>query len=120
MMTKKEQAAFQQAKDMAEQAIALGWPTEPEPKPLNLAGLLTTGPLFIGWWFNSYGDEPKIGEGCSDGVFHSKSSTQKTDSQGCGKFYATKSEAALALRWELCRKYAKTLAWVDSKRKEQP
>lgn len=97
---------------------ALAWPTEPEPQPVDTAKELEGKPfgtLYVGWWMNhhratGYGSiQSTIGQGCCDTIHHSDRSTTRTDSQDTGRFYATKTDAVLALRWELCRQFAKIL-----------
>lgn len=109
---------------------ALCWPIEPEPQPMNISEKREGKPwgsLLVGWWINAYcaiGSTGSvynaIGQGCTNSVHHSTWSTTKTDSQNCGRFYATKKDAILALRWEVCRKFAKTLSQIDKMDTTEP
>jgi hypothetical protein len=72
------------------------------------------GALYVGWWMNPYfntfdSTNGRVGQGCSSGYSHSTSSTVKTSTQQVGRFYATKKDAVLALRWAWCRMFAKAL-----------
>lgn len=122
-MNKKETAAFEALRTQ----LALRWPTEARPKPVdfqklykrygNEDGILETGKdLYVGWHFTASGygrTSVNVEQGCSNGIYHSTYSTTKTTSQGAGVFYATKREAYLAARWKLCDDFAKALAQCD-------
>lgn len=110
---------------------ALAWPTEPDPKSVDIRKELdgkSFGALYVGWWVNTYWTEhgesrDGVGQGCSSGHSHSTWKTTKTNSQGCGVFYATKKDAILARRWALCRKFAKALhqmATMDTTEPDAP
>lgn len=106
----------------------LAWPTEPEPMPVNTEKELEGKPwgtLYVGWWMNehlpSFGSiAVNIGQGCASTIGHSTWRTDETNSQGTGRFYATKADAILALRWALCRKFAKTLSDISKIPIEEP
>lgn len=109
-----------------EAAVALHWPTGAEPKPMTVedikANLTHTVPKVVGGWrsgqkvcigyyINSY--NAKITRGCSNGIGHNRDGIDGTTTQNPGCMYRTEQEAALALRWQLCRSYARELAALD-------
>lgn len=120
-MTKAEKERLANAERRLGVAMALHWPIDPKPEPVDVQKELKGaeyGTLYVGWWINSYASwswcvRDAIGQGCSNGTNHSSSSTTKTSTQGPGCFYATETEALLALRWELCEEFAKKLAALD-------
>lgn len=127
MMNKKEQAAFDDAKNKLAAAYALSWPIDPKPSLVTQEEIRRicdeTGKMFVGWWINKHrllslsGDY--IGQGCSNGTCHSIWRTDRTDSQDCGCFYLTKKDALLALRWQACEMFANSLAKLDALRAEE-
>jgi hypothetical protein len=120
-MNKKEQQRLEEAESKLAAAMALGWPREPKPEPVDVCAQLEGkkyGALFVGWWSHTWGVDFRIGQGCSSGHFHSTSSTEKTTTQGGGRFYFTREEALLAARWELCERFADVLARLDAKNDE--
>ena len=119
-MTKKEQKQFDEALKSARESRSLCWPCVPEPNPVDIKAELhgkPCGTLYVGWWFHVYlglqGTPTRFGKGCTDGIHHSKSRTDRTDAQTMGRFYASRKDAILAARWELCRQIASILAALD-------
>jgi len=114
-MNKAEQAAMEALRVEA----ALRWPTEAEPQPMIReeieAALVPTQNgrrVAKGWWFNTYSGT--VERGWSSGSAHGWGNDDgRFGSQGMGRIYRTKSEAALALRWELCRQFAAKLRLAD-------
>jgi hypothetical protein len=114
-MNKKEQQRLADAESKLAAAMALGWPREPKPEPVDVRAQLEGkhGELFVGWWSHNYSDEFRVGQGCSNGYSHSRDSTTKASSQGGGKFFFTREDALLVARWEMCERFAKALAALD-------
>lgn len=124
-MNKKEQAAFDALQKERDMAYAFAWPSQAEPKPYTREDIevLQGGKwaaLVKGWWMNPYSATSRmghifdcLGEGCTSGHSHSTSHTHKTTTQGMGVFYATKEDAILALRWEVCRTFENSLMLIN-------
>jgi hypothetical protein len=126
-MTKKESAAFDAIEEQLASAFSLGWPQEPEPKPMTYEEVKALqgdswNKLITGWFMNAYFGSMHGGrsvtQGCTNGVNHDSDCTTKTSTQGMGRMYRTRDEALLAMRWDFCRQFAKKLAWVDSERRQ--
>ena len=117
-MNKKEAAELAEAKERLARAMALHWPIEPKPDPVSVEQMRLEADagngLFIGWSGWSWNDSYRVAQGCSNGVFHDADNITRTSTQGAGQFYATKDQALLAVRWELCERCAKTLAQLDA------
>lgn len=109
-MNKAEKAAMQELRERA----ALTWPPFEKPRPMNIAAEQerTGDRLIVGWWMNSY--EPRVAQGCSNGIHHSIWSTTETHSQQAGRFYRTELEAWRALRWEATESVAQKLGAIDA------
>lgn len=108
-MTKHEQAEMEELRIR----LALAWPEYPVPQAVSFATGIGSNHLRSGWFMNAYNGE--ISEGCSTGVFHSRRSTTKTDSQNAGKMYDSKLDALKAMRHEMTREFAEKLRKVDQK-----
>jgi hypothetical protein len=122
-MTKAEKTRLEEL----ETALALSWPAYPEPKPMTReeieAAKVTVKPesnargygrtrIALGWFCNAYNGE--VSQGWSDGMYHSRHNiTGDSASQNIGRMYRTKQEAAMALRHEMSREFAKKLVAVD-------
>lgn len=118
-MNKKEKAELEFARAKLAEAMALHWPIEPKPEALDIPEereklSYRPGQLWIGWAYHAWGLEFRVTQGCNNGVNHSYDYTNRTTSQGTGRFYHTKREALLAARWDLCHAFAKTLALLDA------
>lgn len=121
-MTKAEKARV----EAIEQELAFRWPMHPEPAPVSRdeieANLVEVVPrdrsvyktrrVYLGWWFNAYGR--RVEPAWSDGAIHGWGNhTGDGGSKGSGTIYRTKADAAIALRWAMCREFAKALYAVD-------
>lgn len=118
MKTKPKRKTASEPPKLVIRTEALTWPTEPEPQPVDTAKELAGKPygtLYVGWWTNAHADSTRdgVGQGCCSIIYHSTWSTEKTNSKGTGRFYATKRDALLVLRWEHCRRAAKRLMEID-------
>jgi len=117
-MNKKEQAEFEAAKKAAVVARALNWTEAVEVDvPAPKAG--TTK----GYLFNAASSQPCIMYCLSSTTGHATSWDQmpeKTTTQNSRSMYSTKLRALKALRHELEKKYAESLASIDMQiQKEQ-
>lgn len=122
-MTKAEKARMEEL----ETALALCWPPYPAPKPMTReeieAAAIEIKPndspmnrhrtrIALGWFYNAYNGD--LAQGWSDGMYHSRhNTTGEHASQDMGQMYRTKAEAAMAMRIEMSRDFAKKLAAVD-------
>lgn len=122
-MTKAEKARVEEL----ETALALCWPSYPMPAPMTReqieAAKVTVTPkdspmtrhraqIAIGWFYSSYNGD--LSQGWSDGMYHSRHNiTGDSATQNMGQMYRTRREAAMALRIEMSRNFAKKLAAVD-------
>lgn len=122
-MTKAEKAEFDRIRTHA----ALRWPMAAEPVPMTkeeiLAGLSEvevtnsswekTRKVAVGWRENAHNGRVErvwsTGHTCGT-LFDGKLSG---GSQGMGTMYRTKAEAILAMRWDMCRDFARKLFAVD-------
>jgi len=118
-MTKAERAQF----EALQTELALRWPREAEPQPMtredikaNLEELTLRDQSTIrktrlgckGWVFNA--QSMRVDRAWSDGTYHGRGNwTGGSASQNCGRIYRTFDEAALAMRWEMCRSFAADL-----------
>jgi hypothetical protein len=108
-----------------ETELAFRWPTAPEPMPMtgaeinaNLEDLVPRDRSVIGsrkaakgWVHNAY--TATVTPAWSSGYTHGRNHTGDGGTQGMGRIYRTEAEAALAMRWEMCRDFAKKLRAVD-------
>jgi len=108
-MNKKEQAMV----DALKQRIALSWPRYEEPKPMDLSGASSHN-LKTGWFSSQWGTSYSASLGCSSGVFHSRTHTDKTDSQQPGTMYPTKLDALKVARCQMSERFAEALARLDA------
>ena len=108
-MNKKEQAMV----DALKQRIALSWPRYEEPKPMDLSGA-SSHDLKTGWFSSQYGTDYQVSLGCSSGVFHSRTRTDKTDCQQAGTMYHTKLDALKVARCRMSAQFATALARIDA------
>lgn len=116
-MNKSEKARLDEAERKLAAAMALGWPHEAKPSPVDVRAQLEGtefGTLFVGWASWTYGDTYQVAKGCSSGCSHSIRSTTETTSQGGGRFFHSRQDALLAARWELCERFAEALAQLDA------
>jgi len=116
-MTKKEQIEMDSMRRQVAHSRALCWPTMPEPMPVDME-VIRNKPfhqkLTTGWFMHTWNDEYRVTRGCSDGYQHSGYDDTRTTTQGPGKMYATKADALLAARWEICRRIAAVLVKLDA------
>lgn len=122
-MTKAERAHL----EVVETELAFRWPGAPEPSPMTrdeiVSGLVDVTPrdqsigrgkrkVALGWVHNAY--SMRVEPAWSNGINHGRGNhTGDGGSQGMGRLYRSKSEAALAMRWEMCREFARKLRSVD-------
>jgi hypothetical protein len=121
-MTKAEKARVEEL----ETALALTWPSYTAPRPMTReeieAAKVELSPkdrsvfrvrhAALGWFYNAY--SASITQGWSDGMSHGRDNvTGDHGSQGMGRIYRSKTDAAMALRIEMSRDFAKKLAAVD-------
>lgn len=106
-MTKAEKALLDQFRERA----ALTLPPYERPKPARVDGGNYNNPV-PGWFCNVHSRE--ITHGCSNGISHSRFRTDRTESQGHGVMYATKFDAAKALRWAVTEMVMSQIAAVDA------
>ncbi len=122
-MSKAEKARMEEL----ETALALCWPAYPAPAPMTReeieAAKVEVTPrdtsvfrhrtrIALGWFHNAYAG--RLDQGWSDGVHHSRNNvTGDSASQNMGQMYRTKAEAAMVMRLEMSRDFAKKLAAVD-------
>lgn len=120
-MNKKEQAEMQRLRDDLALARAMRWPDYPKPAAITLeqikANLVDGGIRYghaqkvaRGWFYNAFSQS--LSYGCSDGHFHDRNG-DTTSTQQIGYMFATKADAARALRCDLTIEYATKLAAVD-------
>ena len=68
--------------------------------------------LAVPGFYNAYNGD--LSQGWSDGMYHSRHNTIGDGaSQNMGQMYRTRAEAAMALRIEMSRNFAKKLAELD-------
>ena len=120
-MTKDERATM----DRLQTELAFRWPTEAEPMPVTRDWIETNKVALtlrdrsvtrarhaaIGYSANPYSGE--IGDMWSDGLSHGPNHTGDGASQRMGVMYATRRDAAVAMRWAMCREFANKLRAVD-------
>ena len=104
--------------DLRKQAAegrALCWPTEPEPKPIDIRAAMEKmrhGGAVQGFY---RGGEKGWSQSFRHGWGAYDVSGYQSASQGTGTLYATVAEAILAERWATCRRSAAELAAIDAK-----
>lgn len=121
-MTKAEKARLEEL----ETALALHWPAYATPVPMSrdeiAAAKVKLTPsdrsvyrersAALGWFYNAYNG--RITQGWSDGISHNSGNiTGEYGSQNMGRMYRTEAEAAMAMRLEMSRDFARKLATVD-------
>lgn len=108
----------QQAKDLA-LSRSFCWPTSPEPKPVHTDALLGDAwrKLYVGWHVHTNGEHYEVRQGCCSRVYHNTHGIYKTTTQGTGTFYQSKMDALIVARWQLCRRFAESLARLDEEMK---
>jgi len=124
-MTKKEKTLIEDLRAQLARRSAFQFPSVPKPNPVNISAEIECKPfgaLFIGWYYHaslgSWGSY-RVTQGCSNGISHSPDNTQKTSTQGVGRFYQSKADALLAARWDLCEAMACILANLDAEPKDE-
>lgn len=107
-MNKAEQLAF----SLLKTELAFRWPTEAEPDRTVLPP--SGGGKVTGWNFNAHTGEVEEYWTCavSHGRFYQ--GKEMTGSQGGRSLYATRREALVAMRWEMCWQMAGKLRAVDA------
>ena len=121
-MTKAEKARMA----ALETELAFRWPNEAEPRPMTKADIeavmvvlelrdtsvQATRKGAQGWIMNAYNG--RVEKAWSNGSSHGRGNwSGDGGSQGMGQIYPTRRDAALAMRWEMCRDMAKKLRTVD-------
>jgi len=121
-MTKAEQKRVEEL----ETALALCWPNYAQPSQMTreqIKASLKVLPIrdksvyrsrkgALGWFFNAY--TGSLTQGWSDGVSHNSHSLDEgSATQGIGRIYRSREEAAMALRLDMSRGFAGKLAAVD-------
>src|SRR3989442_598172 len=120
-MNKAERAEL----DRLKTALALHWPAYLVPVPMTydqiLAAKTVDGPkrygygspekIAVGWFYNAH--TRRVTQGCSSGNSHNFDGLGTT-SQGMGRMFKTKAEAAMAMRIEVTAKFADELAAIDA------
>lgn len=122
-MTKAEKARMEEL----ETALALCWPAYAEPQvmtaeevrastvvlPSRSESSMRTRTGAIGWFFNAHTGE--VTKGWSNGVSHCREGEygDSSASQQHGRIYRTREQAAMAMRIEMSREFARKLAAVD-------
>lgn len=130
MMNKKEQAQLADALKRAAEYRALSWPMEEQPKPMTYGEIEarrkeSASGLVTGWFINHHDvcqylhGTPRVRFGCTNGHAHSRDRVDKTDTQGGGEIYETRSKALLALKWKVLNHFAPGLAKIDALIAEQ-
>ena len=118
-MTKAENTEMNRLRSELAFARALRWPDYPKPERLTRDQLTPvrnqySGGVVTAWHQANYETNYRVSEGCSDGVSHNPSGTNKTTSQSVGEFYRTRLEALRVVRHEMTERFAKALAAVDA------
>ena len=118
-MNKAEKADMERLRVELASARALRLPDYPKPERLSRDELTPTegqysGGVVIAWHQWNAETNFSVSEGCSDGVSHNPSGTDRTTSQAVGEFYRTKLEALRVVRCEMTERFAKALAAVDA------
>ena len=118
-MNKAEKAALELAQNELAIAYALRWSDlkriEPDVPPPRTGGTLDA--LSVGWTFNAY--SCAVIMACSSSISHAfgqtgdKQPPKKTTSRGAKHLYSTEVLALKAMRQEMERKFASSLAAVD-------
>lgn len=111
-MNKKEQAEMERLRDELAKAKALRWPTYTKPAPI-VVGYVGYKKLVTGWNAHTWNAEYSVREGCTDGMHHNTHGTDKTTTQGPGRFYQTRLEALRVARLEMTERFAEALARID-------
>jgi len=120
-MNKAEKARV----EALETELAFRWPQEAEPLPMTRAeiqantvevtrkdqSVMRTRKVALGWVHNAYSQ--RVEPAWSDGNIHGLGHTGCYGSQTMGRIYRTRRDATLAMRWEMCRDFAKKLHQVD-------
>ena len=118
-MTKTEKAEMEHLRSELASARALHLPDYAKPERLTRDELTPTegqysGGVVTAWYQWNAETSYQVSEGCSDGVGHNPSGTDRTNSQSVGEFYRTKMEALRVVRHEMTERFAKALAAVDA------
>lgn len=108
VMNKAEKEALESARIEA----ALRWPTEANPQPLTMK-LGDIGEI-DGWTFNAHVRfVERAWRGQNYSGYYRSDGTKSDGSRTFRVIYPTKRDAILAMRWALCREYAKLLRGCD-------
>jgi hypothetical protein len=110
-MSKKEQAYIADLENQLRLAKALRWtePTDTDVIPASGAGLLK------GFLYNAHlgFGGPRVEKACTDFIYHCFGDDTQTRSQGSRRLYSTRLRALKAMRNDVERQAAKTLADID-------
>lgn len=120
-MNKKELAEMQRLRDDLALSRAMRWPDYPKPASMSAeqikANLVEGGtkhgrPQLVarGWFYNAHNGY--LSYGCSDGNYHDRMG-DVTSTQTAGYMFATKVDAARAMRHDMTIAFAAKLAAVD-------
>lgn len=123
-MNKAEQALVESLRVEA----AFRWPTAAEPKPMTRdeiqAAFVDLPPsksvkrhylqrAALGWSFNAY--SASVDATWSTGSMHGSGHEDNgSATQGMARLYRTQVDACVAMRWAMCREFAKKLRSVDA------
>lgn len=126
-MSKKQQEEMRCLREDLAAARALGWPTAPKPTPLTAEEIEAsrdtairnawggTDRAFVGWTCLTWESQFRLSRGFSLGHAHGVDVARPfSRSKGCGQFFRTAADAVLFARWELCERFARTLAQLDA------
>lgn len=120
-MNKAERAKLEELKT----ALAFRWPTEAEPTPLTFDEIKDNAKqvsgswmkVVTGWDYNSYNQ--RVFPAWSSTISHGEGDpSSDRGSQQPGRIFVTEEDAYVALRWDMCRDFAKRLRAVDVRLEE--
>lgn len=118
-MTKAEKAEMDRLREARDMARALRWPEYAEPEPISreeVRSFVGNGysdtKVMKGWFSNRHSEVPTLG--CSNGINHNPTGTERTTSQEPGVMYRTKLDALRVIRLAKTVQFARKLAELDA------
>ena len=118
-MTKAEKEEMERLKWELARERAMRFPAYSKPERMTSTELtpaknVYSGGVVVAWHQWNYGVEFRVQEGCSNGINHSSSNTDRTTTQGGGQFYKSKLDALRVARIEITERFASVLATIDA------
>ncbi|MGZ5080857.1 MAG: hypothetical protein ACXWHZ_15715 [Usitatibacter sp.] len=115
-LSKKVQAHIEALQAERDAARAMRWPDYSMPQPMDAKALgLKFSEIATGWHSHTVARaDVTVNLGCFSTIYHNPWGTDRTTSQGSGRFFATKADALRAARIEITELVAKRLALIDA------